>query len=112
MPTLLDTEKLASMLKSKRGSQGLRAIAKEIGGVSASTLSRIEQGNVPDVETFLKLCKWLEVSTNEFSSESNNSSKSLTTEEIVVAHLRADKTLPKKTIEALTEMINIAYNKH
>jgi transcriptional regulator with XRE-family HTH domain len=112
MANLLNTEKLSSMLKSKRGNRGLRAVAQEIGGVSASTLSRIEQGNVPDVETFLKLCKWLEVSTDEFTEESDNKHEKASTQDIILAHLRADRTLSKSTIQALAEMITLAYQKH
>jgi hypothetical protein len=40
------------MVKSKRASRGLRAVAHEIGNVSASTLPRIEQGSIPNVIPF------------------------------------------------------------
>jgi len=106
MSTALDTTKLSEMLKSKRGSKGLRAISAEIGGVSAPTLSRIEQGNLPDIDTFLKICNWLEVSPDFFTIKDNTvvSSKNQ-----VVAHLRADRTLNPETAEALISMINLAY---
>lgn len=55
MQSTLNTELLAGMLKNKRGNKGLRAVADEIGGVSFATLSRIEQGKVPDVDTFINL---------------------------------------------------------
>lgn len=100
------------MLKSKRGEKGLRAIAQEIGGVSASTLSRIEQGKVPDVDTFIKICSWLGVSTEEFSSEESNISNKISSKDLILSQLRADRTLSQKTIEALAEMINLAYNKY
>lgn len=106
MSSQLDTIKLASMLKSKRGSKGLRAVAEEIGGVSASTLSRIEQGNIPDVDTYFSLCNWLEVSTDFFTIK-GSSGKS--TSDLVVAHLRADKVLSPDVSEALIKMINLAY---
>lgn len=112
MPTLLNTEKLSTMLKSKRGEKGLRAVAQEIGGVSASTLSRIEQGKVPDVDTFIKICSWLGVSTEEFSSEESNISNNISSKDLILSQLRADRTLSQKTIEALAEMINLAYNKY
>lgn len=112
MATLLNTDKLSSMVKSKRGNRGLRAVAQEIGEVSASTLSRIEQGNVPDVETFLKICKWLDVSSEEFTDEKSNNSSEISTQQIILAHLRADRTLSKKTVQALAEMITLAYQNH
>lgn len=65
MSTSLDTQKFSEMVKSKRGKKGLRQLASEI-GISASTLSRVEQGNLPDIDTYLKLCEWLEVSSDYF----------------------------------------------
>jgi transcriptional regulator with XRE-family HTH domain len=108
MSTVLDTSKLADMLKSKRGNKGLRAIATEIGTVSAPTLSRIEQGKVPDVDTFVSICKWLKVSTDFFIiGQSDNETSN---QERVVAHLRADKELNKDTVDMLVKMIDMAYN--
>ncbi len=37
---------------------GVREAAKEV-GVSAATLSRVENGKLPDLETFGKICRWL-----------------------------------------------------
>lgn len=95
------------MIRSKRGEKGLREVAKEIGNVSSSTLSRIEQGNLPDIDTYVQLCKWLEVSTDFFTENAES-----TTERKIVAHLRADKALPKETSEALIKMIKLAYKAH
>jgi len=39
-------------------SQSLREAAKEI-GISAATLSRIERGATPDIETFGKIWAWM-----------------------------------------------------
>lgn len=102
----IDTRKLSEMIRSKRGDRGLRDIAKEI-DVSSSTLSRVEQGNLPDIETYVKLCRWLEVSTEFFTDVGEDSS-----EKRIVAHLRADKALPKETSEALVKMIKLAYKAH
>ncbi len=103
----IDTKKLSDMIRSKRGNTGLREAAKEIGNVSSSTLSRIEQGNLPDIGTYVQLCKWLEVPTDFFTENAEK-----TTENRIVAHLRADKALPKETAEALIKMIKLAYKAH
>ena len=66
MTQTFDSDRLAAMVIAKRDGRGLRATATEIGGVSASTLSRIEQGKIPDLDTFLRLCRWLDVSADEF----------------------------------------------
>lgn len=39
--------------------------AENQSGISAATLSRIERGAIPDLETFRKLCIWLETSADE-----------------------------------------------
>ena len=98
------------MVKSKRADRGLRAAAHEIGDVSASTLSRIEQGSIPDVNTFLLLCNWLGVPTDTFIiNETSQEGVAQTEAEKIVAHLRADRVLPKSTAQALIEMIQLAY---
>src|SRR5262249_738286 len=97
---------LAKAIKSKRGDRGLRETAKEIGEVSVSTLARVENGNLPDIDTYIRVCKWLEVSIDFFTTgmKEIDSKKS-----VVVANLRADKTLPKEIAEALIKMISLAY---
>jgi transcriptional regulator with XRE-family HTH domain len=109
MKSTLNTELLAGMLKSKRADKGLRTIAQEIGNVSAATLSRIEQGKIPDVDTFIRICKWLNVSTDTFI-EGDKKKKVVSTKEQVVAHLRAERELSKDTVNMLIKMIDLAYN--
>lgn len=111
MQSTLNTDLLASMLKNKRADKGLRAVADEIGGVSAATLSRIEQGKIPDVATFIKICNWLNETTDTFIVASNTKkAKPISTQQQVVAHLRADRELSKDTVNMLIKMINMAYN--
>ncbi|MBL7767502.1 helix-turn-helix domain-containing protein [Flavihumibacter sp. UBA7668] len=109
----LNSALLAEMIKSKRGKSGLRETAAEIGGISAPTLSRIENGNLPDIDTYFRICKWLDVPTDYFAIKTNKNfeKKSSDTKQEVIAHLRADKTLPPSTAQALIEMINLAYAK-
>ena len=110
MSTQLNTELLSSMIRTKRGEKGLRALAEEIDGVSASTLSRIEQGKVPDVETFLKLCRWLGVPSDTFSPKANGDSQKMNRQGII-AHLKAEKELDPEQVDIIVKMINLAYNK-
>jgi transcriptional regulator with XRE-family HTH domain len=98
---------LSKMIKQKRGDRGLREVAKQV-GISLSTLSRVENGNLPDIDSYMKLCKWLEVSVDFFTAAPQKNVES--TKQLVVANLRADKTLPKEISEALIKMINLAYN--
>lgn len=61
----------AVALKSRRKDLklSLRALATQT-GVSASSLSRIENHEIPDIETFGKLCGWLQISPAYFFSQS------------------------------------------
>jgi len=111
MSKSLDTEMLSQMVRSKRGNRTLRETASEIGEISAPTLSRIEQGNVPDVDTFLRLCNWLQVPADTFNF-SEDSQKETSIEKDLIVHLRADKTLPKDVVDSLVTMISLAYKTH
>lgn len=110
----LNTTLLSTMVIRKRGKSGLRTTASEI-GTSTATLSRVENGKIPDVSTFLKICRWLKVSPNRFSTETipNYNSRSAPTgqiKDIVISNLRADETLDPKVMKALVEMIHAAYS--
>ena len=56
-----------------------RAITKEISmqqaadeiGISKATYSRLESRKHPDIETFAKVCKWLEKDMNTFFEEND-----------------------------------------
>ena len=108
MVTTLNSDLLAGMLKDKRGKKGLREISADIGGVSPATLSRIEQGKIPDVDTFIKICKWLETPTDTFIIDHSNI-EIKSNKDHIVAHLRADKELEPSTIQMLLKMIDLAY---
>lgn len=122
METRLAIEKLAALVRSKRGSKGLRVAADEIGGISASTLSRVEQGKMPDLDTFMRLCDWLEVTPEHFFETEGEVktrpdglqvpvlSPTMSTEEMIEVHLRADRELDPETAEALANMVRAAYN--
>lgn len=109
----IDTDRLASLVQERRSQsgQGLRATAKEI-GVSSSTLGRVERGKLPDVDTFVRICRWLKVSPDSFvreTSEEEQGETPLGTLDEIAVHLRADRALTKETTEALMRMIRLAY---
>lgn len=122
METRLAVEKLAALIKAKRGKKGLRATASEVGEISASTLSRIEQGKMPDLDTFMRLCDWLEVTPEQFFETDGEIevlqgdtqwpvlSPTMSTTEAIEVHLRADRELDPETADALANMVKAAYN--
>jgi DNA-binding Xre family transcriptional regulator len=97
-------DELARLVAKKRAGMGIRETAKSI-GISAATLSRVENGNVTDLETFRKICAWLEVDPGTFLGFS---SAKVEGPEIRV-HFKKDKTLKPETAKALAEMILAAH---
>lgn len=111
MQSTLNTEKFSSAIKSKRGKKGLRETAEEIGNISAATLSRIEQGKLPDVETFIRICKWLKVPTDTFITGKKSSLSELSEKDRIAFQLRSSKELDGDTVNALISMLDVAYHK-
>ncbi|MHB8636742.1 MAG: helix-turn-helix domain-containing protein [Fimbriimonadaceae bacterium] len=109
MPDQIDISNLAAMVRAKRGGLGLRSAAQEIGGVSAATVSRIEQGKVPDFHTYLKICGWLGIQPASNASIVGEGEAVSTVDKMVV-HLRADRHLTPDSARALEQMIRQVYD--
>ena len=92
---------IGQLLRERRGNGGIREIAREI-GISPATLSRVENGKLPDLETFSKVCRWLKIDPGEVLGVKGAASSQ---DRIVSAHLRADKTQSPEAAQALAEMI-------
>ena len=105
----LSLTSIGPLVREKRGVRGIREAATEI-GISYATLSRIENGKVPDLETFSKICQWVGIDPGELLGFERK--KPVKTKEgtIVLAHFRADKDLAPDTISALTELVMRARN--
>jgi transcriptional regulator with XRE-family HTH domain len=97
---------LGQMLQRKRGSMGVRAAAGEI-GISPATLSRIENGRVPDLDTLKKVCAWLGVDPAEYFG---NSDQHRTTDRpSVQVVFKKDRAVTPQTSRALGKLIIAAY---
>ena len=78
-------------------------MASEI-GTSAPTLSRIESGRMPDLQTFGKLCRWLEVDPATLLDVTQQPTETAPTN-IAIAHLKAHREIDPKTASALANAI-------
>jgi transcriptional regulator with XRE-family HTH domain len=116
---LVNTEELGRAIRRKRDELGasLRDVA-DATGVSASTLSRIENGTgKPDADNIARLTTWLDVPMERIlgSRSEGDEDKAVvyfpreSTPEIVEAHLRADRNLTTETASALSELFRVAY---
>ncbi|HEX8456709.1 MAG TPA: helix-turn-helix transcriptional regulator [Pyrinomonadaceae bacterium] len=121
--SLVNTVELGRAIRRKREEAGLslRDVANET-QVSASTLSRIENGTgKPDADNIARLTAWLDMpmerimSGRQPDSDGNDPAKPVVyfpheaTPDIVEAHLRADRNLSAETAKALSELFRVAY---
>ena len=116
----VNTAELGSAIRRRREQQGmsLRDLADET-GVSASTLSRIENGTgKPDADNIARLAGWLDMPIERVLHHGHRAGNDPnpvvyypheSTPEIVEAHLRADKHLTPQTAKALSELFRVAY---
>jgi len=116
----VNTAELGGAVRRRREQQdlSLRDVAEET-GVSASTLSRIENGTgKPDADNIARLATWLDMPIERVMHASNRGAADPkpvvyypheSTPEIVEAHLRADRHLTPDTAKALSELFRVAY---
>ncbi|MDQ5846397.1 MAG: helix-turn-helix domain-containing protein [Acidobacteriota bacterium] len=119
--SLINTQELGRAIRRRREELGLslRDVADQT-NVSASTLSRIENGTgKPDADNIARLTGWLDVPLQRILSggrEDGDDAKAViyfpheSTPEIVEAHLRADRNLTAETADALSELFRVAYS--
>src|SRR5260370_10770028 len=100
------------MLRERRGRRGVREVAQEI-GISPATLTRVEAGRLPDLETFQRICTWLKVDPAKILDIPVDVTSSDTSDEIstpvAAVHLRAEKTLPSGAASDLAHLIVVAH---
>ncbi len=113
----INTVELGRAIKRRREelSLSLRDVA-DVTNVSASTLSRIENGTgKPDADNIARLTGWLDMPIDRVMSKATSDVEAVVyypheaTPEIVEAHLRADKKLTPETAKALSELFRVAY---
>jgi transcriptional regulator with XRE-family HTH domain len=99
---LVKIDMLAERLLQKRAGTGLRLAAKEV-GISPSTLSRVENGKIPDLETFGRICAWLGDDPAVYLGLQKK-----TTPTMAQVHLKKGTTIERESAYALGEMLLLA----
>jgi transcriptional regulator with XRE-family HTH domain len=104
----IDIDELGRLMAAKRGARGVRAAAEDV-GVSHATYSRIENGHMPDLATFAKICRWIGRDPNQFLKVDDVSG---ITDGVGAAqvHLRKKKTVSKETAVSLGALILAVQN--
>lgn len=98
----LPIAELGRLIALKRGTRGIRTAAADA-DVSPATLSRVQNGHMPDLVTFAKICRWLEVDPREFLGLDFAAEPDA--EVRTVAHFRKKKAVSPETAVALGELI-------
>lgn len=109
--SLIHIETLVAALDAERQTKGLswRQLAKEA-GVSPSTLTRIQQGKSPDVNTFSALTRWLNIPAERFYNEGpHHAARQDDPLAVVSTLLRGNKKLNPKALAALQELVSAAF---
>jgi transcriptional regulator with XRE-family HTH domain len=109
----LDVAALYVTLDSERQQRGLswRQLAHEA-GVGASTLSRMAQGNRPDVDSFVALVQWLGMPAEQFmrggAAGDTSGRQAAGSAQVVASLLRADKNLDPDSAAAIDDILQAA----
>ncbi len=96
----MNIEKLAERVLKKRGGNGVRKAAGEV-GIGSATLSRIENGKIPDLETFAKICRWLGDDPAIYLGTTPAASNAPR----VQVHFKKETAIKPETAKALSQMI-------
>lgn len=109
-----DDAALYRALEVRRQSQGTtwRAIAREL-GVSPSTFSRLARGRRPDVDTFARLVRWLDVPADQFIVDGDGATRTPHRDSLTLVSdvLGADTTLSADDAAAIEEIFRVAYTR-
>lgn len=100
--------KLGKLLMERRGGTGVREFAKFL-GISPATLSRVERGNLPDIETFSKICDRLGLDPVDFLQIKKQTANA--GPESAAVHFRADVQLTPSAAGDLAQLI-LAAQRH
>lgn len=93
-------DSLGQLVAERRGSLGIRAAAAKI-GISPATLSRVENGHLPDLANFQKICRWLRIDPSTVLGFDNDALD----RPVAAVHFRKQQTMELETAKALAEMI-------
>lgn len=101
----MDLNDLGNLVARRRGNMGVRAAAREI-GISPTTLSRIENGHVPDIGTLDKVCAWIGEETSKFTGVGNLQIAFKNKKAVPVATARSLANLIEKASKQFAEEVD------
>ena len=110
---LVDVADLGRLLRRRRTALALslRDVEAQLdGAMTASSLSRLEHGAVPDAKNVPALAKWLELPLDRIGWPGEEAQdQELPVPDVVEVHLRADRNLDPQAAEVLSTMFRHLY---
>lgn len=100
----LRLSELGTLVREKRAGHGVRTAAAEA-GISSATFSRIENGQIPDLGTFAKICLWLGEDPKQFLGLPEDKAEK---PPAAYVHFKKDVAISLQTAESLARLILIA----
>lgn len=109
----IDVRDLGDLLRRKRSAARLtlREVEGELNhALTASSLSRIENGAVPDSKNVPALASWLGIPLHLIGFTSDPAPEAVDTPDLVEVHLRADRRLEPAAAQALSRLFRHLYD--
>jgi transcriptional regulator with XRE-family HTH domain len=112
---VVDVRELGELLRARRTASGLtlRQLQAELENVlTASALSRIENGAVPEARNVQPIARWLRIPMSQIAwpGQMTSAQVAQSTPDAVEVHLRADKNLKPEAADALARMFRLLYD--
>lgn len=112
---VVNVRELGELVRARRAADGLtlRGLQAALdNALSASALSRIENGAIPEPRNVAPIADWLGIPMSQIAwpGQATTSSKGQTTPDVVEVHLRADKHLSPIAAEVLARTFRVLYD--
>lgn len=112
---VVDVSELGQLVRARRAARGLslRDLQEELANaLSASALSRIENGAIPEPRNVAPIAEWLGIRVGNIAwpGQDTPARKGQTTPDVVEVHLRADKKLDPVAADVLARTFRLLYN--
>ena len=112
---VVDVRELGALLRARRQASGLtlRGVQEELrNALSASALSRIENGAMPDARNVPVIAEWLDIPISQIAwpGQATATNRGSSTPDVVEVHLRADKKLSPIAADVLARTFRLLYD--
>lgn len=112
MTSKFDIDAFYSVLESRKAQEGVswRKLAHDLELTDHTVFTRMSRGQVPDMNTLLRLSRWVDVPLETFDvSRLEDDPQKPQTLSAIYGYLRADKALSPESADAINAVLVAAY---